>query len=162
MPAVGVADVGPKRGDFNLERSARCGIVGNLLKDDNDPELRAPREAVREKLLDAVGRSVGCDVEIGGLAFEQDVAHTSADEIGLMARYAQRAANLFREFTSVHSDNYVQKAAALLRGDAKHQTRDVVMLARGAAKGIPPRHDSFQHRFRAFIRRGFDGSQETR
>src|SRR3984957_13309691 len=145
MPAVGVADVGPKRGDFNLERSARCGIVGNLLKDDNDPELRAPREAVREKLLDAVGRSVGCDVEIGGLAFEQDVAHKSADEKGLMARYAQRAANLFRKFRVVHCDNYVKKGAAWLRGDAKPKTREAVVPGPRAAKGIPARHDSFQH-----------------
>ena len=107
VATVGIADIGTKRGDLNLRdlslnRLARFGIFG----DNDDSELRADREAAREKLLDTIRRGVGGDIVVGGFAFEQNIAHAAADEVGLMARRAQGAADAFRKCASVHGHNY--------------------------------------------------------
>ena len=56
---------------------------------------RAPtREAAGEKLLHAFGTRVGGHVVVGRLAPQHEVAHAAADEVGLVAGGAQRAADL--------------------------------------------------------------------
>ena len=49
-----------------------------------------------------VGRGVGGDVVIDGLAAEQEIAHAAAGEIGLMASIAQEAADVVGELAAVH------------------------------------------------------------
>ena len=74
--------VAAKGGDFDF-----VAVAGNK----NDAELRADSEAVGKKLHDALGSSVGGDVVIGGLAPEQEVAHTAADQQGLVAIAMERS-----------------------------------------------------------------------
>jgi len=102
MPAVGIADIGTKRGDLNLRGRAGFGIFG----DDDDAEFRADSQAMREKLLDAIRRSVGGNVIVGGFTCEQNIANATANEVGLMARRAQSVADAFGECTRVHGHNY--------------------------------------------------------
>ena len=59
VPAIGIADVTAKGSHFDFSRSAE-----NL----HNSELRANREALREKLQDPFREGVRGDVVIGGLA----------------------------------------------------------------------------------------------
>src|SRR5262249_49672386 len=52
-------------------------------------ELRADGIGVGKDAHDLVGRGVGRDVVVSGLALEQQIAHTSANEISLMALFAE-------------------------------------------------------------------------
>jgi len=76
MAAVGIAEIGAEGGDFDFDAIAR---------DEHDTELRAHAEAPRKELHDAIGRSVGSDVEVDGLAVEENVADAAAYEQGLVA-----------------------------------------------------------------------------
>jgi hypothetical protein len=46
---------------------------------------------LRKDLHDLLGRRVGGDVEVGGLAAEKKVADTSTGEVGLVSAFAQAA-----------------------------------------------------------------------
>ena len=107
MAAIRVANIGAKRGDLDLRFSARAGVPG----DDDDPELRSDGQAVRKELLDAIRRSIRRNVVIGRLALEQNIAHTPADEIGLMACLPQGAADIAGKGASVHSAIMREKAS---------------------------------------------------
>src|SRR6185437_8019754 len=54
-------------------------------------KLGAYRVGLREDAHDFLGGGVGCDVVIGGLAAKQEIAHASADEIGLVSMFAEGA-----------------------------------------------------------------------
>ena len=60
-------------------------------------KLRAHRVGFGKDPHDLVGRGVGGDVVIGGLAAEQQIAHASANEVCLVAVLAQSANNLLGE-----------------------------------------------------------------
>jgi hypothetical protein len=90
MAAIGVADVGSKRGDFNVNIAAR---------NNYDAEFCSDGEAAREKFFDSSWNRVGGDVIIGGNAAEQFIAHTSAYQKSLLATGAKRTANLLRKLT---------------------------------------------------------------
>lgn len=103
MAAVGIADIGAEGGDFHLE-----GIVA----DEDDTELRADIEALREKLQD-FGRSGVCgDVIISGISPKQDVAHAAADEESLVAVTLKLVAHRVGEFSRVHGMIMRQKAGS--------------------------------------------------
>ena len=103
MTAVAIAYVRAKRRHFyGRGRIFRLVARFRFLHHDDDTELRADHQAVRENLRDALGSSIGGHVVIGRLAVEQNVAHTPADEVGLVARRAQRPANVLCECASVH------------------------------------------------------------
>ena len=56
-----------------------------LVAHQHDAEVRAHAAGPREQVHDAVGAGVGGDVVVLRLAPEQQVAHTSADQPGLVA-----------------------------------------------------------------------------
>ena len=93
MAAVGVADVGAKGGYFDFK-----GIVA----DENYSELCADVEAVGKESQNFLRLCVGCNVIIGGLAMEKDVAHAAADEKGLVTVALERGANRVGEFAGIH------------------------------------------------------------
>ena len=72
------------------------------MADEHDAELRANIEAVVEKLLNFDGSGVCGDIVIGGIAMEKDVAHTAADEEGLVATALKGVANRIGEFAGIH------------------------------------------------------------
>lgn len=94
MAAIGIADVGAKRGNFDL---------GAVLDDENDAELRADSQAFGKHFLDALGMHVGCDVVVERLAVELKIAHAAADEVGLMACLTELAADFIGEFARAHA-----------------------------------------------------------
>ena len=79
MAAVAVADVAAEGRD--LDRVAR--VVSH--RNQHDSKLRAHRVGFGKDPHDLVGRGVGGDVVIGGLAAEQQIANASADEVSLVA-----------------------------------------------------------------------------
>src|SRR5208282_5115434 len=115
MPAVRIADVRAKRCDFDL-----CVVsVARLACDDDYAKLRTHGQTAREKLLDAVRRGIGRDVVVGRLAPEQNVAHTSADEVSLVARASQCAAYVTGKLSSAHSAIMVETGRCWKRGREK-------------------------------------------
>src|SRR5580658_11217572 len=123
MAAVRVADIGTKRGDLDLQG----GSVARVFGDHDDSELRAHGQTLREKLLHLFRGRVGCDIVVGWFALEQDIAYAAADEIGLMARSAQVAADALGECAGTHGHKYEGKLTVLLRADSQDQTGDVVV-----------------------------------
>ena len=95
MAAVAVADVAAEGGDFDRV----AAVISH--RHQHDSKLRAHRVGFGKDPHHLVGRGVGGDVVIGGLAAEQQVAHASADEVGLVAVLAQSANNLFGEFSGL-------------------------------------------------------------
>src|ERR1700693_6023975 len=93
MTAIGITNVGAERGYLDL-----LGAV----RDDHDAELRAYSQTLRKQSLHTIRRCVGCHVIVGGLTAKQNVAHTSAHEIGLVACSAQGAANAVCKLARVH------------------------------------------------------------
>jgi len=93
MAAVGVANVRTKRRDFD---------PGGVVSYNHNAELRADCQAAREEALDLVWSCVRRNVKIGGLAAEQEIAHASTDEIGLVAVLAQNTTNATCEFARIH------------------------------------------------------------
>ncbi len=94
MAAVGVADIGAERGDFDLNA---------LLDHDHDAEFCADGQAAGEKRFDALGRGIGRDVVVGGFAAENQIAHAAADKIGLVAGLGEHAADFLGEFARSHA-----------------------------------------------------------
>jgi hypothetical protein len=93
MAAVGIADVGTEGSNLDLE---------GVLPEEDDAELRADIEAVWEEFENFRRRGVGGDVVIGGIAMKKDVAHTAADEEGLVSASLKGAANRIGEFAGIH------------------------------------------------------------
>src|ERR1700739_2634005 len=76
MTAIGITDVLPKGSHFDFAAVARH---------EENAELRANRNAIREKSHDPGGRGVGRDIIISRLAPEQQITHTAAHKKGLLA-----------------------------------------------------------------------------
>jgi hypothetical protein len=93
MAAIGVAEVGAKRGDLDFER---------IVTDEDYAELRAYIEAVGEDPQNFLRLCVCCNVIILGLAMEKDVAHAASDEKGLVAVELKRGTNRIGEFAGIH------------------------------------------------------------
>jgi hypothetical protein len=81
MAAIGVAEVGAKRGDLDF---------GRIFADKNYAELCADIEAVGEDLQNFLRLCVCCNVIVRRFAMEENVAHTAADEKGLVATALKR------------------------------------------------------------------------
>ncbi len=58
-------------------------------------KLRSHGKCLRKNFHHPLRDGVGRDIVVGGLATQQKIAHTSADEIGLVPTFSQRA-NDFR------------------------------------------------------------------
>ncbi len=93
MAAIGVTEVGAKRGDFDFE---------GILADEDYAELCADVETLGEKPQNFLRRCICCHVEIRGLALEEDVANASANEKGLVPLALERGANRIGEFARIH------------------------------------------------------------
>ena len=115
MATIGIADVAAKSGDLDALICALCpkSRVPRLRRifaarsfvcarnnrfvfwlrngHQHHPELRPDRISLREHAHDLIRRGIGRDVVIGGFASKQQIAHATADEIGLMAALAQSA-----------------------------------------------------------------------
>ena len=81
--AVGVGAVGAEGGDLGGDLD-----VVDLIADEDNAEVRADGEGLGEEGDDLIGRGGGGDVEVLGREAQQQVAHASAGEEGLMARIA--------------------------------------------------------------------------
>ena len=88
------------------ERNVATSTCGAIFDNQNHAEFRAHRQATRKQFLHAVGTSVGGDVVIGGSRPQEEIAHATADQIGLMAvrRGAWRKSD--RRVLSVACANY--------------------------------------------------------
>src|SRR5882724_947552 len=93
MAAIGVAEVGAKRGDLDFK---------GFDPDQDYAELCAYIEAVGKEPQDFLRRGVSCNVIIRGLAMKKDVANAATDEEGLVAVAMQRGANRIGEFAGIH------------------------------------------------------------
>ena len=58
-----------------------------------EPEPAPDQAAASEQLAHGVGRRGGRDVEVLRLQAQQEIAHTSTDEVGAMTRVGQRLQN---------------------------------------------------------------------
>src|ERR1700687_1919716 len=93
MPPVRVPHIGSECSYLNF---------GVLVEHNDNSELRANRQALGEQFLDTYRRSVGRNIVVGWLTCEQQIAHTSADKIGLMASLPQGTAHMLGKFTRLH------------------------------------------------------------
>lgn len=93
VPAVGIAEVGAERGDFDFLR---------ILVKEDDAEVRSDIEAAREKPQDFGGSRAGGDVVVGGLAAEDKVAHAAADQESLMALALEGVTDRIGEAAWIH------------------------------------------------------------
>jgi hypothetical protein len=93
MPAIGIAQIRAKGGDFDF---------GGVAKNKNNAELGAYPDAIGEKLQDALRNSVGGYVVVGGSAIQEQVADTTADEQGLIAMAAEGIADRIGQFAGTH------------------------------------------------------------
>src|SRR5271168_2813983 len=104
MAAVAIAHIRAKSRHFH-RRGGSFQLFARFwfLDHYHDAELCANREAIRENLFYTPGSRISSHIIISGFAVQQNVAHTSADEIGLVALGAQRPANTFRKCACVHA-----------------------------------------------------------
>src|SRR5262249_27813054 len=106
MAAVAVAHVTTKSCNFDaklvlVSNGAILPLLGSLdfqrrtlalgQWDEYDPKLRTDGVSLRKNPHNFVGSCVCGNVIVGRLAIQQQIAHTSADQIGLMAFVAKRA-----------------------------------------------------------------------
>ena len=96
MAAIGVAEVGTEGGDFDrlagVLASAFGGLCGgNFGRNQDDSELLAYGVGLGEDLHDLWRGGVGGDVEVGGVAAEEDVADAASGEESLVAVEAEGA-----------------------------------------------------------------------
>jgi len=96
MTAIGVADIGAEGcylddGNFLIRAyRRRAGVV--LRKRHQDyAKLRAYSESLREDFHYLLRSGIGGNVVVSGLAMQQQIAHASADEVGLVAALTQDA-----------------------------------------------------------------------
>ena len=111
MTAIGVAHIRAKSRDLDdggvtgegARRSTgergRGAVV--LERHEHHPELLPDGESLREDLHDLPRSSVGRNVVVGRLAAKQQVADTSAGEVGPVSALAQRENDFRRELFSV-------------------------------------------------------------
>ena len=87
VAAVEVGDVGAKCSNLgdNFAGVAGCGGIVEVLADQNDAELGADGEGLREHGEDDVRMRAGGNVEIFRLDAEEHVAHAAAGEVRLVA-----------------------------------------------------------------------------
>ena len=101
MATVGIAQVGAEGSDFYFE---------GIFVEENDAEVRADVDGLREEEKDFGGRGVGRDVVIGGLAIKKNVAHATADEEGLVALALEDVTDRVGEIARLHGMIMRQKA----------------------------------------------------
>ncbi len=94
VPAITVAHVRAKRGNFDFE---------TITRNQDHSELRTDRDALREQAYHLFWRGIGGHVVIGGLAAEKQVAHTSAHKQGLVTVAAERIADRVGHFARRHA-----------------------------------------------------------
>src|ERR1700683_261578 len=94
MAPIRIADVGAKRRNFYFRA---------VFDHKNHAELRADGHAFRKKFLDAFWPGISRDIVIFRFATEFEIAHTTADEKGLITGLAQLAANLVGQFARRHA-----------------------------------------------------------
>ncbi len=90
VPAVGIGAIAAKGGDFGHNLL----VPGGLATDQDDAEMRAHGKGLVEQGEHLIRRRAGGDVEVLRLAAQQQVAHTTAHEVGLMTGGAQPGYNL--------------------------------------------------------------------
>src|SRR5580704_5148567 len=93
MPAIGVGNVGTKGGDFDF-----VDIAG----DEHNTEPGAHAQAFGEDAHDLIRSGVGGDIVIGGLATQQNIAHTTTYEQRLIAIALEYFANRIGKFSWSH------------------------------------------------------------
>jgi hypothetical protein len=93
VAAVGISDVGAEGGNLDFER---------IVADEDDAELRADIERVREELENLGRRGVCGYVVIRGVATEKDIAHAAAHEESLVTVALESVANRIGEFPGIH------------------------------------------------------------
>src|SRR6516162_735239 len=98
MAAVGIADIGAEGRHFDLRRIAPIGTLGH----NDHSELRSHSQAGWKELLHILRGGIGGHVVIGGLALEQNIAHTSAHQVGLMAGLTESPTNMVGQRARVH------------------------------------------------------------
>jgi hypothetical protein len=93
MAAIGVANVGAKRGHLDLR---------GILDHKDHSEFRAHGKATRKKFLNAFRARIRANVVIRGIAAQFQIAHASAHEIRLMVVLAQCLADLLGQLARCH------------------------------------------------------------
>ena len=138
MAAITVADIAAEGGDLD-------GIAACIPhRHQHHSKLRAYCVGFREDPHHLVGRSIGGDVVVGGLAPQQQIAHTSADEVGLVAVLAQGANNLFGEFFSLKHFSCAERRSPAATGQPRAAVPTWFVMRSGA--GIPLRPQRFAFR----------------
>jgi hypothetical protein len=103
MAAVGIAEVGAERSDFDLK---------GILSDEDNAEMRADIERAGKKPQNLLRRGVGGDVEIRGFSVEKDVADAAANEEGVVAVVLESAADRIGEVAGIHGTIMRQKGGS--------------------------------------------------
>jgi hypothetical protein len=103
MAAVGVAEVGAERSDFDFK---------GILSDEDNAEMRADVERLGKKPQNLLRRGVGGDVEIRGLPVEKDVADAAANEEGVVAVVLESVADRIGEVAGIHGTIMRQKGGS--------------------------------------------------
>src|SRR5439155_12354913 len=116
---VGLGARGPERGD--LDDLATEADVGK-------PETPADQPRVAEHVLNLIGIRVGRNVEIFGLALQQQVAHTATDDERLVAGVFQAVQDLERALRDVRAADVVLRA----RHDDGSGTRLMILVVQEA------------------------------
>ena len=101
MAAVAVADVTAESGDFDrvgmtagsmlAARDVASYVSALGFRDEYDSELSSHGISFREDAHDLLGRGIRGDIVVGRLASENQIAHTAAAQVGLMASIAESA-----------------------------------------------------------------------
>ena len=107
MPAVGICAIIPKCSDLGYEFTT-VGFVSN----EYHAEVCTDGESLRKHLEDDVGMRVGSNIEVLRLAAEEQVAHASAGEPGLISLGPQTLDDVLGGLSLLHhssSMEYVSK-----------------------------------------------------
>jgi hypothetical protein len=149
MAPVGITHIGAEGRDLDF----RC-----VTRNKNNAKLSAHADAFGKERHDAFRRGVGGDIEVRGLAAEQQIAHTAAYEQRLMAVAAERVADRVGKFAGRHipiirqlrwkrERSVVCSVNASLFA-AEDEAGYVIGLARGADKFVYGLHEELK----AFLR----------
>jgi len=101
MPPIGITHIGAERRDFNL-LSANFGRVRSSFRHNDHAELCADRKTARKNCLDLGRGGIGADVVVRRFSAQQNIAHASTNQKGLVSFRTQCPANVLRESASVH------------------------------------------------------------
>ncbi len=145
VAAVAVAQIRAERGNFNLE---------TIPRNQNHAELRANSDGLRKKCHHLFGSGVGGHVVVGGLASQEQVAHTSSYEQRLITVAAERVADRVGKFAWCHvviiRQTGPQREVCVLDSfggglpAAKDEAGDVIRLARDADEFIHATHQELK------------------